>query len=140
MRPAARNAILFLILPGLAALATSCQDTRYQNAFIQSENLCLQVGGKVQISYEGLACQKSFNRERKSFRVHSDNMSDYYQVVFETLPEQMGDIVNADLEWTTETDILTRKNLAFEVVRTEGGTIWLWSKSARIGLSIQILD
>ena len=79
MRPAARNAILFLILPGLAALATSCQDTRYQNAFIQSENLCLQVGGKVQISYEELTCQKSFNRERKSFRVHSDNMSDYYQ-------------------------------------------------------------
>lgn len=140
MRPAARNAILFLLLPGLAALATSCQDTRYQNAFIQSENLCLQVGGKVQISYEELTCQKSFNRERKSFRVHSDNMSDYYQVVFDTLPGQMGDIVNADLEWTTKTDILTRKNLAFEVVRTEGGTIWLWSKSARIGLSIQILD
>ena len=67
-------------------------------------------------------------------------MSEYYQVVFDTLPEQMGDRVSADLEWTTDTDILKRKNLAFEVVRTEGETIWLWSKSARIGLSIQMLD
>ena len=139
MKSPERQAILPFLL-SLSILASSCQETRYQNAFVQSESLCLQVGGKVQLSYEDLTCQKSFNRARKSFRVHSDNMSEYYQVVFDTLPEQMGDIVNADLEWTTETDILTRKNLAFEVVRTEGGTIWLWSKSARIGLSIQILD
>ena len=82
----------------------------------------------------------SFSRDRKEFRAHTDNMSDFYAVRFTELPTIQGQTVTADLTWTTERDVLTRKNLTLEVVRIEGDQFWLWSNSGRIGLCIRILE
>ena len=48
--------------------------------------------------------------------------------------------ITADLVWTTEREVLTRKNLTLTVVRSEGDQFWLWSNTGRIGLVVRILE
>jgi hypothetical protein len=130
------------ILPLLSALLLlcGCSDTRMRTAFSESDEIRLMVGGTVPFTYEPNTCQLAFSRDRKEFRAHTDNMSDFYAVTFSQIPSTLGQTVTADLTWTTERDVLTRKNLTLEVVRIEGDQFWLWSNSGRIGLSIRILE
>ena len=63
-----------------------------------------------------------------------------FVVTFTELPAAFGQFVTADLTWTTERDVLTRKNLTLEVIRVEGDQFWLWSDTGRIGLCMRILE
>ncbi|MBR5076726.1 MAG: hypothetical protein IKX28_06965 [Bacteroidales bacterium] len=130
------------ILLALSALVLlcGCSDKRMRVAFSESEEIRLMVGGTVPFTFDPNTCQLAFSRDRKEFRAHTDNMSDFYAVRFTEIPSTLGQTVTADLTWTTERDVLTRKNLTLEVVRIEGDQFWLWSNSGRIGLSIRVLE
>ena len=128
--------LLFAVL----TILTGCSDKRMRSAFSENDEIRLMVGGSIPFTYEPNTCQLSFSRDRKEFRAHTDNMSDFYAVTFRELPSNLGQTVTADLTWTTERDVLTRKNLTLEVVRIEGDQFWLWSNSGRIGLCIRILE
>ena len=136
MKPA--RTILFLFLGVL--LLGGCSDERMRNAFVENDELRLMVGGSVPFTYEPNTCQLAFSRDRREFRACTDNMSDFYVVSLSYIPTELGDRLSADLVWTTERDVLTRKNLTLEVVRIEGDQFWLWSDSGRIGLGIRILE
>ena len=136
-RPA-RALLLFTTV--LLPVLTGCTDKRMRSAFSENDEIRLMVGGSIPFTYEPNTCQLSFSRDRKEFRAHTDNMSDFYAVRFTELPTIQGQTVTADLTWTTERDVLTRKNLTLEVVRIEGDQFWLWSNSGRIGLCIRILE
>ena len=129
-----------LLLFSALLLLCGCSDTRMRTAFSESDDIRLMVGGTVPFTYEPNTCQLAFSRDRKEFRAHTDNMSDFYAVTFSQIPSTLGQTVTADLTWTTERDVLTRKNLTLEVVRIEGDQFWLWSNSGRIGLSIRVLE
>ena len=129
-----------LTLLAAFALLTSCDSSRERESFVESDEIRLQVGREVQFRYDPLKCQLSFNRERKEFRAQTDNVSDYYIATLSEIPVSEGQTLTADISWTTETDVLNRKNLALEVVRIEGEKIWLWSDSGRIGLSVVVLE
>ncbi len=129
-----------LVLLAALALLSSCDGSRERNSFVESGEIRLQVGRAVQFRYDPLKCQMSFNRKRKEFRVQTDNVSDYYAATLSEIPVSEGQTLTADLYWTTETDVLNRKNLALEVVKIEGEKIWLWSDSGRIGLSVVVLE
>lgn len=121
-------------------LLSACSDQRMQDAFTENEGVRLMVGRDIPFTYDPVTCQLAFSRDLKEFRAHTDNMSDFYAVRFTELPTIQGQTVTADLTWTTERDVLTRKNLTLEVVRIEGDQFWLWSNSGRIGLCIRILE
>ena len=129
-----------LLLFSVLALLCGCSDKRMRVAFSESDEIRLMVGGTVPFTFEPNTCQLAFSRDRKEFRAHTDNMSDFYAVRFTEIPSTLGQTVTADLTWTTERDVLTRKNLTLEVVRIEGDQFWLWSNSGRIGLSIRVLE
>lgn len=131
-----RGILIMMIL----LLCCSCGRQRRVNAFMEHDELRLQVAGKVQFRYDELNCQLSFSRDRNEFRAQTDNTSDFYTVRLNFIPTQVGETVTADLSWTTDTDILHRKNLTLEVVRIEGDRIWLWSDSGRIGVSLRVLE
>ena len=131
-----RGILIMMIL----LLCCSCGRQRRVNAFMEHDELRLQVAGKVQFRYDELNCQLSFSRDRNEFRAQTDNTSDFYTVRLNFIPTQVGETVTADLSWTTDTDILHRKNLTLEVVRIEGDKIWLWSDSGRIGVSLRVLE
>lgn len=131
---------LFLLLPFLLLLPASCSDERMRNAFCEDEEIRLMVGGDIPFVYDPGTCQLAFSRELREFRAHTDNMSDFYAVTFSEVPSTIGQRVAADLIWTTQTEVLRRKNLTLEVVRIEGEQFWLWSETGRIGLTIRILE
>lgn len=128
------------ILLMTSTLLCGCNDTRRRNAFVENNDIRLQVGSTVHFRYDPLTCQMAFSRDRKEFRAQTDNTSDYYSVVLSDIPVQTGETVSADLTWTTETDILTRNDLSLEVLKIDGDRIWLWSSSGRIGVSIVVMD
>lgn len=132
------NAYILTLLCLLSLCA--CNDSRRINAFTESDEIRLQTGGSVQLRYKPLTCQLSYSRDLKEFRVHTDNMSDYFCLSLSEIPVSEGQTVSGDLVWTSPRDVLARKNLALETVRLEGEKIWLWSRSARIGICVRTID
>ena len=132
-----RLRVIFLLL--LVALA-GCQDERQRNAFCENEGVRLMVGGSIAFNYEPNTCQLAFSRERREFRAFTDTMSDFFVAELSQLPVNLGQRLTANLVWTTEREVLTRKNPTLEVVRLEGDMVWLWSDAGRIGLTVRILE
>lgn len=128
--------ILLLCLMAL----TGCQDERQRAAFCENEGVRLLVGGSIAFSYEPNTCQLAFSRELREFRAYTDTMSDFFVASFSQIPVTLGQRMTANLTWTTEREVLTRKNLTLEVVRLEGDMVWLWSDAGRIGLTVRILE
>ncbi|MBR5724739.1 MAG: hypothetical protein IKX62_05125 [Bacteroidales bacterium] len=134
-----RNAAFLLSLLCLLLLS-GCQDERQLNAFCENDEIRLMVGGTIAFTYEPNTCQLAFSRDLKEFRAHTDNMSDFFVAEFSEIPSTLGQRLSADLVWTTEREVLSRKNLTLEVVRLEGDECWLWSNAGRIGLTVRILE
>ena len=128
-----------ILLLSLLAL-TGCQDERLRNAFCENEGVRLLVGGSIAFSYEPNTCQLAFSRDQRVFRAYTDTMSDFFVAEFSQVPTTLGQRLTANLTWTTEREVLTRKNLTLEVVRLEGDMVWLWSDAGRIGLTVRVLE
>ena len=134
-----REGKFILLILSIIALC-SCNGDRFSSAFVQSDEIRLQVGGSMQLRYDPLKCQLSFSRELCEFRVCTDNMSDFFCLSLDGIPAEPGQVLVGSLVWTTHTDVLTKNNLALEVLHLEGGKVWLWSKDARIGACVEMLD
>lgn len=134
-----RNSLRILLLGALLLLA-GCQDERQRAAFCEIEGVRLLVGGSIAFSYEPNSCQLAFSRDLREFRAYTDTMSDFFVATFSAVPSVPEQRLTADLVWTTEREVLKRKNLTLEVVRLEGDMVWLWSASGRIGLVVRILE
>ena len=128
-----------ILLLSLLAL-TGCQDERLRNAFCENEGVRLLVGGSIAFSYEPNTCQLAFSCDHREFRAYTDTMSDFFVAELSRVPTTLGQRLTANLTWTTEREVLTRKNLTLEVVRLEGDMVWLWSDAGRIGLTVRILE
>ena len=124
----------------IAVLLCGCNDSRKRNAFVENNDIRLQIGSTIQFRYDPLTCQLAFSRDRREFRAQTDNTSDYYSIVLSEIPVNIGQRVSGNLTWTTETDILTRDDLDLEVLRIEGDQVWLWSSSGRTGVMIKLLE
>jgi hypothetical protein len=131
--------LVVILLLCLVAL-TGCQDERQRAAFCENEGVRLMVGGSIAFSYEPNTCQLAFSRDLREFRAFTDTMSDFFLATFSRVPTSLGQRLTANLTWTTEREVLTRKNLTLEVVRLEGDMVWLWSDAGRIGLTVRILE
>lgn len=131
--------VLYILLL-LPALLCSCVKDDFRPVFIQTEETCLMQRGSTVFSYDPLTCQMGFNREKNEFRVHTDNMSDFYIVTLDRIPVQLGEKVEGTIVWTTETSIYTRKKITLEAVRIEGERIWLWHEQSRTGVTVSALE
>jgi len=130
---------LIPLLLTLAVLA-SCKDDRYLPAFTGAENVCLMQKGKVLCTYDPATYQIGFNRNQGQFRVHTDNMSDYFIVNVDSVPSELGQEVNGSIIWTTATDIFTKRDITLELVRVEGDKLWLWASQGQIGAVVRVLE
>ena len=128
-----------IILAALVLLA-SCRENGELPAFTGLDGIRFVSEGVTMFSYDSLTCQLGFNRETRTFRAHTDSMSDFFEVTLSALPTQGGEKVSGDLTWTTSRDIRTKKDVALEVVRLEGDRIWLWDEDEDIALVIRTLD
>ena len=122
----------------VAALFAGCNDVDLSEDFQTNDQLRLEIKGYVTFSYDPLTCQLGFNRDLCEFRVHSDNMSDFFSLKLDEMPASMGQKINGTASWTTGDDFHNKKT-TFEVVRIEHGKIWLWSPDSRIAAVVQEL-
>ena len=68
-------------------------------------------------------------------------MSDYYCVRLRSVPTAEGQKVKGDITWTSRSDVVTRKDLTFQVKKADrSGRLWLWCRKEEIGAVIQVLD
>lgn len=132
--------IKFILLILSIISLCSCRRDRFSSAFVESDEIRLQVGGSVQLRYDPLKYQLSFSRDLREFRVSTDNMSDFFCLSLDGIPSEEGQVLGGRLVWTTHTDVLTKNNLALKVLHLEGGKVWLWSEDARIGACVLMLD
>ena len=135
-----RILVLFAVFFSIFVSISGCNESWRMNAFVENNDIRLQVGGTVHFTYDELTCQMAFSRDNLEFRVQTDNTSDYYSLTLSEIPVEVGQSVSGDLVWTTQTSILTRNNLSLEVIKMEGDMIWFWSSSGRIGVSIKVLE
>lgn len=109
--------------------------------FVNTYDCNLRVRGEAVFNYSPLTCQTAFNRERNEFRVHTDNMSDYYCLTLHSIPTAEGQRIKGDIVWTNKSDVITRKDLAFQVKKADrAGRFWLWNRKEQIGVVVHVLE
>ena len=128
-----------ILLVVLAASLSACREQDLSEDFKLDDSIRMEIKGYVIFKYDPYNCQIGFNRDKCEFRVHTDNMSDFFQIRFDDMPAAEGQIVEGTVSWTTG-DNLHNKKTTFELVRLEGNKIWLWSPSTRMAAVVEVLE
>ena len=92
--------IILLTCSLFCLLLSSCQGKEGPE-FINSSTIGLKVKDKVIFEYDTLTWQNAFNREKCEFRVHTDNMSDYYTISLNLVPTAVDQKAKGDITWTS---------------------------------------
>lgn len=133
---------LIYLLFAVCLTASGCRQATENPSpeFIETDELGLRIKGRVIHSFDPLSWQIAYNADRKEFRIHNDTMSDFYILKCQSLPEEEGATLKANLIWTSTT-IQSRSNLTFTVLRMlPDGTVWLFNRKNDIILGVRILQ
>ena len=129
---------IFVLILALAAV--SCNRFDVEEILLIRDDVSLTWKGEEQFSYDPVSCQMGYNASRNEFRAQSDNLSSWFVISCSEMPVNEGDEIIADISWTGVSDTRNMKELEFKVKRvSEDGMIWLWCKSAKIGVTIMRL-
>lgn len=117
----------------------SCVEPKPNDSFLESNDLCLIFKDKIIHKYDPLTWQLGYNQTKKEFRVYNDNVSDFYILTCNQLPQKVGQEIQGDLKWS-DSSIKNRKNLTFTVKKIDyQGRIWLWNSKNEIAISVMVL-
>ena len=128
--------ILLLMTLG-ASLLVSCQG-EMDPGFVASDGIRIEVRGREVFAYDEATCQLGYDSAAGDFRVHTDNMSDFFVVTLPVLPSAEGQTVTGSVRWATAAESGRRDDISLEVVRLDAGTIWLWAPLSRIAVTVRI--
>ena len=108
--------------------------------FKNESGIGLTIKGKSVFQYDSADCQLGFNESRNEFWVTDDNMANYFILKCKKFPSE-GDSVTADITYTTDNDIVSRKGVVFQVLGYDSETekISLWNQSRKIGVIVKII-
>lgn len=127
--------ILPLILIILAA--SGCNRFDIEEILTCRDDISLTWKGVEQFAYNPATCQMGFNSAKNEFRAQYDNLSGWFILTCGEMPAAEDDEVTADISWTGPTDTRSMKGLEFKVEKVSAdGMMWLWCKSAKIGVTI----
>lgn len=129
---------IFLLVLALAAV--SCNRFDVEEILLIRDDVSLTWKGVEQFSYDPANCQIGYNASRNEFRAQTDNLSSWFVIRCYDMPVAEGDEIEADITWTGAKDTRDMKGLEFKVKKTsDNGMIWLWCKSAKLGVTIMKL-
>ena len=127
-------------LLALLVLPVGCEpQTVYTPEFLTDSTLRMEVGKQEILTYNPITCQTALNLHRCEFRMHTDNMSEYFIIRFSSMPSEEGESVTVEsLVWTNPSGTdQTRKNITLEVVKREGDIAWLWNSRESIRMTVR---
>lgn len=129
--------MIFLVL---ALTAVSCNRFDVDEILLIRNDVSLTWKGEEQFSHDPALCQMGFNASRNEFRAQTDNLSSWFVIRCSEMPAAEGDEIEADVSWTGAKDTRSMKGLEFKVKKvTSDGMIWMWCKSAKIGVTMKKL-
>ena len=123
----------------LVALPACVEEGTYTPEFLTDSTLRMAVGKTDIITFNPLNCQYAFNSDNLEFRLHTDNMSDYFILRLQSEPTEEEQMVTAGLlRWTSPTGAdQVRKNIVLQVVKMEDDVIWLWYSRESIKMTVR---
>lgn len=127
-------------LLALLVLPVGCEpQTVYTPEFLTDSTLRMEVGKQEILTYNPITCQTALNLHRCEFRMHTDNMSEYFIIRFSSMPSEEGESVTVEsLVWTNPSGAdQTRKSITLEVVKLEGDIAWLWNSRESIRMTVR---
>ena len=127
-----------VILALVLAALTGCRTETLSEEFIEDRTPRMEIKGYTTFLYDPLKCQIGFNQDKCEFRVHTDNMSDFFIVRLSEMPSSENQILDGTAQWTTGDDLHSKKT-SFSVLKMDGDRIWLWSAESSIAVVVQIL-
>ena len=129
-----------LLMLILVFAAVSCNRFDVDEILLLRNDVSLTWKGEEQFVYDPTSCQMGFNASRKEFRVQTDNLSSWFVISCSDMPSSEGDEIEADISWTGTTDTRSMKALKFKVEKVSSdGMIWMWCRSAKIGVTFMKL-
>lgn len=130
---------LILALLLLVALPACIEEGHYTPEFLTDNTLRMAVGKTDIITFNPLNCQYAYNSQNLEFRLHTDNMSDYFIVRLQAEPTEEDQMITAGLlRWTSPTGAdQVRKNIVLQVVKMEDDVIWLWYSRESIKMTVR---
>lgn len=118
--------------------AVSCDIEGLSEINMKNEEISLSLKGVVLLQYDSRQWQIGYNGSRNEYRIHDDNMGEYFIVTCSEAPSFEGQTFKADLTYTANSAIARESGLTFEVQKLDGaGRIWLWNKSKKYGIVIK---
>lgn len=131
----------FLAAMILCAMTSACYEPAPDPVTMSDSTPRLSVRGISIFTFDELNCQLGFNGKKNEFRMHTDNMSEYFIADLDRIPSSVGERVTAEsLWWTTQSDVELKTNVALDVLKIEDGTIWLWNSRDQISAVVRILE
>ena len=127
-----------VILALVLAARAGCRTETLSEEFIEDRTPRMEIKGYTTFLYDPLKCQIGFNQDKCEFRVHTDNMSDFFIVRLSEMPSSENQILDGTAQWTTGDDLHNKKT-SFSVLKMDGDRIWLWSAESSIAVVVQIL-
>ena len=127
-------------LLALLVLPVGCEpQTVYTPEFLTDSTLRMEVGKQEILTYNPITCQTALNLHRCEFRMHTDNMSEYFIIRFSSMPSEEGESVTVEsFVWTNPSGTdQTRKNITLEVVTLEGDIAWMWNSRESIRMTVR---
>lgn len=130
-----------IIFVSFVAMAFSCcRDNEIDSAFLGNDAIHLRVNGKNIFDFNEITCQLGYNDSKQEYRVHDDTMADYYIVTLYEKPAEEGQSIKGEIEWTTSSDIVRKRDINFKVVKIDSDhKMWLWEKTNKIGVVVKAL-
>lgn len=121
------------------AVFCSCTGKGPDDSFLRTPaEYSLSVKGRTVFSANPYTCQTSANLKKNEYRVHNDNMSDWYMLWLDSKPVSVGQKVKGSIEWTDGRDVERKNGLTFQVSQVGNtGRVWLWCRKEQIGAIIQ---
>ena len=129
-----------LILCALLPLIFSCEDPEEIAAITSLDTIRMEMTGKVLFTFDPLTWQYGFDEGYKEYRVHKDDVSEYFTIRFSHVPEVENEFVTATVTWTASGKVETRKNLTFQTLSMDAHRIWLYNRSYRLTLVLPVIE
>lgn len=132
------------LLATLAAILAACAcnpgGTTSLDAFVKDDTVRLELDGARVFVHDDANCQLSFNRQRGSFRSHTDTMLDYFVVELDAIPQSEGATALADIYWSSTDGERSRKKVTLEAKRIKGDLIWLCDEGRKTAAVVRVLE
>ncbi|MCD8208453.1 MAG: hypothetical protein LUD72_10985 [Bacteroidales bacterium] len=128
----------------VATLSYSCENRFNEADFVTTlDSVCLIINGSPFMEYDQYYHQLAWNGGELQFRMMDDYANDYFIVNLSNMPSQMGEVVSAEIIYTT-VDSIKEFSGSFNASKisynSSGTLIWLWNESNRMGAIIQTLN